>query len=86
MLPKNGSPWKPTTGSGWDWGGGGWSTTEMETYQVGTLTVDLFDTRTHKVIWQGVGVDEVSPKPAKQTKENDKQIEKMFRNYPGFAR
>ena len=74
------------TGWGWDWGGGGWSTTEMRTYDVGTLTVDLFDTNNHRVIWQGVGVDEISPKPAKQTKSYDKQIEKMFRKYPGFAR
>jgi hypothetical protein len=74
------------SGWGWDWGGAGWSTTEMRTYDVGTLSVELFDSETHKLIWQGVGVDEVASKPAKQTRENDKQIEKMFKHYPGFAR
>lgn len=73
------------TGSDWGWGAG-WSTTEMRTYEVGTLTVDLFDTGTHKVIWQGVGIDKVSPKPEKQTKDNDKLVEKMFKEFPGFAR
>ena len=69
------------SGSDWGWGPT-WSTTEMRTYQVGTLTVDLFDAESHKVIWQGVGVDKVSSKPEKQTKDTDKQIEKMFRYFP----
>lgn len=71
-------------GSGWGWTG--WSTTEMRTYEVGTLTVDLFDAGSHKLIWQGVGVDKVSSKPEKQTKDNDKLVEKMFKDFPGFAR
>jgi hypothetical protein len=69
------------SGSDWGWGPT-WSTTEMRTYQVGTLTVDLFDAESHKVIWQGVGVDKVSSKPEKQTRDTDKQIEKMFRYFP----
>ena len=36
------------SGSGWGWGGG-WATTTERTYQVGTLTVDLFDTRTEEI-------------------------------------
>jgi hypothetical protein len=69
--------------SGGDWGWGpSWATTEERTYEVGTITVDLFDAQSHKVIWQGVGVDKVSSKPEKQTRETDKQIEKMFRYFP----
>jgi len=68
---------------GWGWGwGGGWSTTEERTYEVGTLTVDLFDAENHRIIWQGVATDEIPSKPAKRTKETDKQIEKMFKKYP----
>ena len=72
------------TGSDWGWGygGGGWATTEERTYEVGTLTVDLFDAENHKVIWQGVGVDKVSSKPEKQTRDLNKQIDKMFRYFP----
>ena len=69
------------SGSDWGWGGG-WATTEMKTYQVGTLTVDLFDTESHKMVWQGVGVDKISPKPERETKDYDKQIEKMFKEFP----
>jgi Domain of unknown function (DUF4136) len=69
------------SGDGWGWGSG-WSTTEMRTYEVGTITVDLFDAQSHKVVWQGVGVDKISTKPEKQTKDTNKQIEKMFRSFP----
>lgn len=72
------------SGSGWGWTG--WSTTEMRTYEVGTLTVDLFDAASQKLIWQGIGIDKVSSKPAKQTKDNDKLVERMFKDFPGFAR
>jgi hypothetical protein len=70
---------------GWGWDGGGFSTTEVRTYFVGTLTVDLIDSCTHKVIWQGVATDRLSRKPEKRTKESDKWIAKMFRGFPpGF--
>jgi hypothetical protein len=69
-------------GWGWGWGGGGWSTTEERTYEVGTLTVDLFDACTKQLVWQGVGTDDIPDKPAKWTKDANKQIEKMFRYYP----
>jgi len=73
------------TGGGWGWDGGGWSTTEMRTYVVGTLVVDLIDSRTRKVVWQGTAVDKLSRKPEKRTKDSDKWIQKMFRGYPpGF--
>jgi hypothetical protein len=67
---------------GWEWGAGGWATTETRTYYVGTLTVDLLDAQTHKPVWQGVGVDKLSSKPEKVTRDYDKQIEKMFREFP----
>jgi hypothetical protein len=69
------------SGSDWGWGGG-WATTEVRTYEVGTLTVDLFDAESHKVIWQGVGIDKIDAKPEKETKDYRKQIEKMFRGFP----
>jgi len=74
------------SGSGWGWGGG-WATTTVETYEVGTLTVDLFDANTKKLVWQGIATDTLSHKPEKRTREFDKQIEKMFRNFPpGFEK
>ena len=69
------------SGDGW-WGWGGWATTTVQTYEVGTLTVDLFDGHTRKLVWQGVATDELESKPRKQTREFDKQIGKMFKYYP----
>jgi hypothetical protein len=70
---------------GWGWDGGGFSSTEVRTYLVGTLTVDLIDPCTQKVVWQGVATDKLSRKPEKRTKDSDKWIEKMFRGFPpGF--
>jgi Domain of unknown function (DUF4136) len=68
-------------GSGWGWGGG-WATTKVKTYEVGTITVDLFDARSKNIIWQGVATDKVSSHPQKRIRETDKQIEKMFKNFP----
>jgi len=56
---------KVGAGGGWGWrrwGGGfgdgfGTSTTTEETYKVGTLVVDLFDTNTKKLIWRGSASD-----------------------------
>jgi hypothetical protein len=82
MVTEEKQAWETYyTGGDWGWGPG-WSQTTETTYLVGTLTVDLFDACNHKVIWQGVGVDTVSSKPEKRTRENNKQIEKMFRNFP----
>ena len=69
-------------GSGWYWGGG-WATTTERTYEVGTITIDLFDARTRKLVWQGVGTDTIPSKPEKQTKQSNRVIEKMFKDFPG---
>jgi len=57
--------------------------TKEKTYEVGTLTVDLFDAQTRKLVWQGVGTDTVSTKPEKHNRETDKEKEKMFKHFPG---
>jgi len=71
------------SGSDWGWGSG-WSTTEERTYQVGTLTVDAFDSKTKKLVWQGVATDTLSRKPEHRTRDFAKSIEKMFREFPMF--
>jgi hypothetical protein len=73
------------SGSGWDWGQG-WTTTVEKTYDVGTLTVDVFDANTKKIVWQGIGIDTIPSKAEKRIKDRDKQIEKMFRNFPPVVR
>jgi|ERR1700693_5250866 len=71
-------------GWGWHrWGGGmGMATTTVDTYTVGTLVVDLFDTHTKQVIWRGWASDALPDDPKKETKKLDKDIEKLFKNFP----
>jgi len=74
-------------GGGWGWrrfGGGGFgeATTTTETYRVGTLVVDLFDTKTKQLIWRGASSGTLSDNSNKNIKNLDKGVEKMFKNFP----
>src|SRR5262249_26555119 len=65
---------------------GGWATTTEKTYEVGTLTVDLFDVHSEKLVWEAVATDTLSRRPKKRWKESDEQVAKMFKNFPpGFG-
>ena len=74
-------------GWGWRWGGGfgdvfGTSATTDQTYQVGTLVVDLFDTRSKKVIWRGSASDTLSDKSDRNIKKLNMDVQKMFDRFP----
>ena len=66
----------------WGWGAPGMATTETQNYTVGTLIVDLFDSRTKQIVWRSVAKDTLSDKPEKNTAKLDKAVEKMFKDYP----
>jgi Domain of unknown function (DUF4136) len=77
-------------GGGWGWrrfGGGGFgeATTTTETYKVGTVVVDLFDTKTKQLIWRGNSSDTLSNNSDKNIKNLDKGVNKMFKNFPPGA-
>jgi hypothetical protein len=67
---------------GWRWGGFGESTTYVDNYEVGTLVIDMFDTRSKKLIWRGSASDTVPDKPDKAMKDLEKSVEKMFAHFP----
>lgn len=73
---------------GWQWHGlghgygSGPASTRVETYTVGTLVVDLFDTSKKQVVYRATASDVVSDKPEKNTKTMNKVIEKMFKHFP----
>ena len=77
-------------GGGWGWGGrfGGWgdsfgeSTTVPETYRVGSLVVDLFDSSTKNLIWRGSMSDALSDKSNKNIENLDKGVVKLFDHFP----
>lgn len=74
-------------GWGWRWGGGGFgqATTTTDTYQVGTLVVDLFDAKSKQLIWRGSESDVLSDKSSKNIKNLGKGVEKLFKEYPPEA-
>lgn len=74
--------WDTYYTGGWGWGWDGTSTSIERTYEVGTLTVDLFDAKTKKQVWQGKATDDMHSKPEHQTREFEKQVEKMFKDFP----
>jgi hypothetical protein len=74
-------------GGGWGWrgfGGGGFgeATTTTETYKVGALVVDLFDTKTKQLVWRGNSSDTLSNNSDKNIKNMDKDVQKMFKQFP----
>jgi hypothetical protein len=70
---------------GWRWGGFGESTTYVENYEVGTLVIDMFDTRSKKLIWRGSASDTLPDKPEKAVKDLEKSVDKMFEHFPPRA-
>jgi uncharacterized protein DUF4136 len=71
-------------GGGWRWGGTfGSATTTVNTYEEGTLVVDLFDAGTKRAIWRGTAAQEISSNPKKETDTMAKAAQKMFEKFPG---
>ena len=74
-------------GGGWRWHGGfGSATTTVDTYEVGTLVVDIFDARTKEAIWRGTSTKTLSGNPQKNADNLNKAVVKMFRDFPPAAR
>jgi hypothetical protein len=74
-------------GGGWRWGGGfGSATTSVDTYQVGTLVVDLFDGKSKEAIWRGTSTGTLSGNPEKNATNMNKAVVKMFKDFPPAAK
>jgi hypothetical protein len=72
----------PGWGGGWDGWGSSISTTTTQTILMGTLVVNMTDSRKRQLIFQGTSTDTVSSRPAKNTKRFKKGVEEMFEKYP----
>jgi hypothetical protein len=71
---------------GWRWGGFGDATTTTETYKVGTLVVDMFDTQSKALVFRGSSSDTLSDKSDKNIKNLNKGVDKMFKHFPPEAK
>ncbi len=73
------------TYAGWGWHGPwavGSVSTSVRTYEVGTLVVDLFDTRTRQAVWRGTAKGTI---PSSQERLNEgvqTGIAEMFKQLP----
>ena len=70
---------------GW-YGGGGMSTTygQTSTIYIGQLSLDMYDSANHDLVWRGVASKTLDPKakPDKQQKNLTKAVAKLLKNYP----
>lgn len=76
-------------GGGWGWGGWGGggggigdATTSTVNQRVGKLVVDMFQGSSKKLLWRGSVSADLSNKSDKNTKDLDKSIGKMLKDFP----
>jgi hypothetical protein len=66
----------------WRWGGPREATTMVQTYEVGTLVVDLFDANTKEAVFRATASKTLSGNPDKNARNLNEAIGKMFKNFP----
>ena len=71
---------------GWRWGGIGETTTTVTNTPVGTLVVDMFDSRTKHLIWRGMSTEALSSKPEKNEGKLEGAVKDMFKKFPPPAK
>jgi hypothetical protein len=70
-------------GAGWGWGGGYSSTSYSEyDYYVGTLVCDVLDSKTKKLIWQGVITGEIDDNPKTRERNTPRVVKEIMKKYP----
>jgi hypothetical protein len=72
---------------GWGWRGGfgggmASATTTVNTYDVGTLIVDMFDSGTQQAIWRGTASGTVPSSPDRVNTAVEAGLDKMFADFP----
>jgi hypothetical protein len=70
-------------GGGWGPGlGSGLATTTTTDHNVGNLVIDLFDGSSKQIVWRGLATENLSSNDARNTKQLDEDIAKMFKTFP----
>ena len=67
------------------WWGGGYSGVDVQRILVGTLTLDMIDSRTDRVVFRGTAEDTVSRKAAKNEKKVYDAVAEIFEESPWGA-
>ena len=71
-------------GGGWFWRGLGptTATTTVEETPIGTLTLDMFDASSKKLVWRGVSTKTLSDNPEKNEKKLEDAVNDMIKKFP----
>lgn len=70
-------------GPGWGWGPSYSTTTAHEyDYMVGTLVVDVFDQKSEKLVWEGIGSKTVDENPQSREKNIPRAVAEIMYYYP----
>lgn len=73
-------------GPGWGWGPGHGAmvttTTSEYNYTVGTLVVDIYDSKAEKLIWESIGTGTINENPQKREKSIPKAAALIMAPYP----
>lgn len=77
--------WGYGGGFGRGFGGAGDSSTTVQNIPVGMLVVDLYDSKSHQIVFRGNTKEMLSNDADKNTRKLDKDIDKMFRKLPKAA-
>jgi len=64
--------------------GGGMATATSSTIDVGTIVVDMYDSKAKQLVWTGSATKTIDPSSnqEKNQKNLDKAMEKLLKNYP----
>jgi len=81
-VESGGDVWIVAMEGGCRWRGFGAFGPTTDTYEDRTLTFDLFDTQTKKLLWRGRSTDRLSNNSDKNTRNLDKGVEKLFKKFP----
>jgi len=71
-------------GPTWGWGNSGANPAVQNTFvfKVGTLVVELADTKDKQLLWRGMVSDTINDNTDKNINNLDKAVAKMFKGYP----
>ena len=71
-------------GPTWGWGNAGANAAVNTTFvfKIGTLVVEMADTKDKQLVWRGSVSDTINDNSNKNIKNLDKAVAKLFKGYP----
>ncbi len=71
---------------GWGGWGGGPSRTTVYNIPMGTMAIDVYDAKSHQLLFRGTAADDLSKNPDKNERKNEKAVDKIFDKLPGVKK